>query len=120
MRHRKMRRAVKFALFAPLALIVFGLVCLVVMSLWNWLVPAVVGWKAITFWQAAGLLLLARILFGGRHGGARWSSHWRHRMMERWERMTPEERERFRETMRARCGHAFDSPAETPAETPTA
>jgi hypothetical protein len=28
--------------------------------------------------------------------------------------MTPEEREKFREGMRARCGHAFDPPAETP------
>jgi hypothetical protein len=30
--------------------------------------------------------------------------HWRHRMKERWERMTPEEREKFRQTVRGRCG----------------
>jgi hypothetical protein len=31
--------------------------------------------------------------------------HWRGRMAERWAQMTPEEREKFREGMRARCGH---------------
>jgi len=31
------------------------------------------------------------------------------RMAERWERMTPEEREKFRQGMRGRCG--FDTPA---------
>jgi hypothetical protein len=30
---------------------------------------------------------------------------WRGRMAERWERMTPEEREKFRAGMHARCGH---------------
>lgn len=35
--------------------------------LWNWIMPAVFGLKMITFWQAFGLVLLAKILFGG-HG----------------------------------------------------
>lgn len=113
MRQRKMRRAVKFALFVPVALIVCGLVCLLMMGLWNWLMPTIFGFKAITFWQALGLLFLSRLLFSGFRGRGR-SMHWRHRMQERWERMTPEEREKFREGMRGRCGHAFDPPAETP------
>jgi len=42
----------------------------IVKSLWNWLLPALFGFPAVTFWQALGLLLLCRILFGGfgRHG----------------------------------------------------
>ena len=40
----------------------------VVMSLWNWLVPSVIGWKTIDFWQALGLLVLSRVLFGLRAG----------------------------------------------------
>jgi hypothetical protein len=91
-----------FALLFVLAVAAFAFV---VMGLWNWLVPAVIGWKAIDFWQGLGLLLLTRILFGGwrwRHG---YGGHWRARMAERWERMTPEEREKFRAGMRARCGH---------------
>lgn len=66
-----------------------------VMHLWNWLTPALFGWHAITFWQALGLLLLCRILFGGfgMRGGPRTSM--RRRMRERWEHMSPEERERY-------------------------
>src|SRR5258706_2409657 len=83
----------------------------IVMGLWNWLVPSVIGWKAIDFWQALGLLVLSRVLFGLRIGfGHR--MHWRGRMAERWERMTPEEREKFREGMRARCGHLRHEPPE--------
>jgi len=75
----------------------------VVRLLWNWLLPPLFGFKMITFWQAIGLLALGRILFGGfgLHGGNR---RYRRRMAERWEQMTPEERERFREGMRSRCG----------------
>jgi hypothetical protein len=42
--------------------------------------------------------------------------YWRRRMMERWEKMTPEEREKFREGLRGRCGQ-FGAP--TPSETKT-
>jgi hypothetical protein len=91
-------RAVKILLIVLIAATAVGFV---VMSLWNALMPQLFGLRAITFWQALGLLLLAKILFGGFHrhaGGGRW----RHRMRERWEQMTPEERERFRQGMR--CG----------------
>jgi hypothetical protein len=40
-----------------------------VMLLWNWLVPTIFGLTTITFWQAAGIVLLARLIFGGfKHG----------------------------------------------------
>ena len=73
-----------------------------VMLLWNWLLPTLFGWPRITFWQALGLLALCRILFGGlgRHGSSR--SH--RRKGRRWERMTPEERERLRQSMSGRSG----------------
>jgi hypothetical protein len=76
----------------------------IVMQLWNRLLPSIFGWRQITFWQAVGLLALCRILFGGlgRHGFDR--SRFRGRMAERWERMTPEQRERFRQGMLGRCG----------------
>jgi hypothetical protein len=70
----------------------------VVRLLWNWLVPPLFGWHQITFWQALALLALCRILFGGFGGRGFARSHARHRIAERaWERMTPEERERFRQ-----------------------
>jgi hypothetical protein len=76
----------------------------VVRLLWNWLMPSLFGWREITFWQALGLLALCRILFGGfgRHGSGR--ANFRRRMAARWEHMTPEERERFRQGVRGGCG----------------
>ena len=76
----------------------------VVMLLWNWLAPALFGLRQVTFWQALGLLALCRILFGGfgLSGGA--SHRSRRRMAERWEQMTPEERERFRQGLHGRGG----------------
>jgi hypothetical protein len=102
-----MRR--RWAWFVPLA-IVGGLLFVaigaaLVQLLWNWLLPSLFAWREITFWQALGLLVLCRILFGGlgmRGGGSRHG--FRRRMAERWESMTPEERERFRQGMRERCG----------------
>jgi hypothetical protein len=104
-------RRLKFVLVAAAAMLVFGFV---VMSLWNWLMPALFGWRLINFWQALGLLVLSRILFGGFRGRPGGHLYWRRRMMERWEQMTPEEREKFREGMRRRCGGPFQPP--TPEE----
>ena len=92
--------------FAVLAAIFVAAVSAVVMLLWNWLLPSITGWRAIGFWEALGLLALARILFGGFRGHGHWrgGGYWHRRMHERWARMTPEERERFRAGMRSRCG----------------
>jgi len=76
----------------------------VVRLLWNWLLPPLFGWRQITFWQAVGILALCRILFGGLGLRGSGRSNFRRRMAERWEHMTPEERERFRQGMRERCG----------------
>ena len=105
-----MRR--KWYFIAPLAILAMALFAFiggeVVMLLWNWLVPQLIGWRQITFWQAFGILVLCRILFGGwgshgrkEHGGfrmrERMAERMGERMRERWERMSPEERERFRQ-----------------------
>jgi hypothetical protein len=103
-------RGLKFVLFAALFVTVFSFV---MMSLWNWLMPALFGWHLINFWQAAGILVLSKILFGGFRGHPGRHMYWRRRMMERWEQMTPEEREKFRQGMRGRCG-TFGPPAAEP------
>ena len=36
-----------------------------VMALWNWLMPAIFGLGAVSYWQAFGLVILAKILFTG-------------------------------------------------------
>jgi len=105
MRRNRIKRFLKFAPLALVGVAVFGfLFGFVVMSLWNWLMPLLFSLPPITFWQAIGLLFLSRSLFGGFRGGSR--SYWRHRMRERWDEMSPEEREKFREAMRQRWGGA--------------
>src|SRR5713101_1381951 len=101
MRARWVKRKLKVAVIAALAIAVFGFM---VMGLWNWLAPAVFGLRAITFWQALGVLIMSKILFGGFRGRPGYGGHWRRRMSDRWEQMTPEEREKFREGMFSRCG----------------
>jgi len=103
-------KGLKIVLFVALAVVGFSFV---VMNLWNWLMPPLFGWTVIGFWQALGLLVLSRILFGGWRGRPGYGMHWRRRMAERWEQMTPQEREKFQEGMRGRCGH-FGSPSTDP------
>jgi Ca2+/H+ antiporter, TMEM165/GDT1 family len=101
-----MRR--KLMWIAPLAIVGLALFVAIggaaVRLLWNWLLPPLFGWPEITFWQALALLALCRILFGGfgMHGPGRFGV--RRRLAERWERMTPEERERLRHGLHDRCG----------------
>jgi hypothetical protein len=99
--NRLLRRRIKIALIGTVACALFGFV---VMGLWNWLAPAVFGGHTITFWQALALLVLSRILFGGFRGRPGHRMHWRRRMMERWEQMTPEQRQEFRQGWRGGCG----------------
>ena len=105
--------------FAPLALIGMALFAFlggtVVRELWNWLLPSLFGWPRIHFWQAIGLLALCRLLFGGFGMHGSYGPRARRRIIERWEAMTPEERERFRQGMHGRFG--FGSPAGPSAPT---
>ena len=88
----------KWIFLAPLLVVIFIVIGgEVVLQLWNSLLPALFGWRQITFWQAVGLLALCRVLFGGSGGRGFHRFNFRRRMSERWERMTPEEREKFRQ-----------------------
>jgi hypothetical protein len=109
-----MTRRKRLLWIGPLAIVGISVLVFIggeiVTQLWNWLTPQLFGWHQITFWQAIGILLLCRILIGVVGGGPRGPSmrlRMGERMMdgmaERWERMTPEERERFRAGLR-RCG----------------
>jgi hypothetical protein len=95
-----------FTFFIAMAL----LVGLVVMGLWNAILPAVLGIKAISFVQALGILLLSKILFGGFRGGGNRRHGWGMKMQqwkmagEKMGNMTPEEREKFKAEWKTRCG----------------
>ncbi len=94
------------------AVVFIGLMGYVVMRLWNATLPLIIqGVSAITFWQALALLLLSRLLFGGFRGpwnkpgfGGFNRDQWKNRMAERWQQLTPEQRERMRQRWGRRCG----------------
>jgi hypothetical protein len=100
-------KAMKFIFFATLFVIAGGYV---IMSLWNWLIPAIFTGH-ISFGQAIGILILMRILVGGfgHRGGwghRGWHGHynWKQRMESRMANMTPEEREKFKQNLKERWG----------------
>lgn len=97
----------KHLVFIPLCFVGFiALFGWVVMLLWNLLIPELFGLQTISFWQAAGLLLLCKILFGGIGGGHHGHGHGCHhgnKLREHWESLTPEERERIVEMHKADC-----------------
>jgi len=102
-------KAAKFAAMIVVGVFVFGVL---VMVLWNALVPDIFHGPAITFWQALGLLLLSHILLRGwgpwRHANGWHRDRWKHRFEEKLAAMSPEEREKFREEWRRRCGWSPD------------
>lgn len=132
MKRFRFRQGLRFLGFAILFI---GLVGWVVMTLWNALLPSILGVSTISWVQALGLLLLSRILFGGfgsrgfgsrgfgprgygrrGYGGpqtgfgsrGRFGSvrhEWKQKMTERWSQMTPEERQQMRQQWRDRCRH---------------
>lgn len=77
----------------------------VVMLLWNAVLASVLHISTITFFQAMGILLLAKILFGGFRGrrncggGGR---HWKMHMWKKWAGMSPEQQEQFKSSIQMR------------------
>ena len=95
-----MNKNLHFAGHIAAAIVMIGVGSLAVMLLWNALMPDLFGLGSIDALQALGLLVLARILFGGFGGAHRWLGM-RHRkfhlgdMREKWMNMTPDERKEF-------------------------
>lgn len=60
----KLTKGVKILFFAIFAMGLFFLAGYVLMLLWNWLMPYLFGVPTVTYWQAFGILILAKMLFG--------------------------------------------------------
>jgi len=119
-----MKRGFIFGLKIVAGVIFFGLALgYIVMALWNWLIPTLFAGPLIDFYQALGLLLLSKILFGGFKkwgcggghcggGGGHWKNHWRghwkKRLEEKMANMTPEEREKMKESYKKCCGFDYE------------
>lgn len=101
----KFKWILKFVFFAIAIAFAFSLA---VMLLWNWLVPEIFNGPQINFVQAVGLLALAKILLGfgrgGWGGGHRYRRQaWKKKFHRKWEQMTPEEKEKFKNSFWGRC-----------------
>ena len=92
--------------------------------LWNAILPSLLNINTISYWQAVGLLVLCRILlgnFGGRMNSSRhrWQGKWEPNSSDseseneffkgppwrrKWMNMSDEDRVKFKEEMRRRCG----------------
>lgn len=85
--------------FVLFAIVWAGVMALVIVVLWNILLPTIFGLPTIRFWQALGLFVLSRVLFG-RFGGWGWGPRMRKaRFVHGWRDLTPDERQRFRRAM---------------------
>lgn len=67
------------------------------MLLWNNLAVTLFALPTLSFFQALGLMILGRLLTGGfRPGGWRGGRHMGgHHLRERWQKMSPEQREKI-------------------------
>jgi len=108
MYNNRFKRKGRFSFFMPALLLIpllWLLLSAVVMMLWNAILPSLLHTNRITYWQAAGLFLLCKILFGGfrRMPGRRPPERPFGNMREKWKGMSAEEREKFRSEWRNRC-----------------
>ena len=101
----------RYWIFKAIVLAILAILALsaVVMTLWNWLIPRLMNGPSVSLWEAMGLLVLSKILFGN-FGRGNWGSAysarkrtWERKFKEKWDKMTPEEREHFKATMKNRC-----------------
>ena len=104
-RHRgKPGKFIFFLLVGSSAILLIGLI---VMQLWNAILPSLLRVNRITYPQSLGLLALCRILFGNIRFGPRRPHKYQHpgqAWREKLLSMSPEERRKFREEWRRRRG----------------
>jgi hypothetical protein len=96
----------KFFFFIPMMLFGLSAISYTVMLLWNWLMPVIFQLPSISFFQAAGLFALSKILFSsfnfnGRNKRMAFNNQ---AIKEKMMNMSDEERHQFKEQWKQRCG----------------
>jgi hypothetical protein len=85
--------------------LIFGLI---VKLLWNWLMPALFGLGTITYWQAFGIVILAKLLFGSFGGHHRDKSYRiKSKFHDKWHSHFDEEDEGFSSHEHCRDYHKY-------------
>lgn len=88
----------------PLLLILLLVKVELVVLLWNYMIPELFHLPTLDYLHALGLMMLIKLMFGFHHhhgggGRGRWG---RHPLHKHWHRLSREEREKLRETLRKR------------------
>ena len=65
----KVAKGVKIVAMIVLGIVIFLLANYLLMRLWNWLMPDLFGLPTVTYWQALGVFVMAKLLFGFGGGG---------------------------------------------------
>lgn len=79
----------------PMFLVAIAGFSVIAMLLWNAIIPDIFHLTNISFWQAAGLLILTRLLFGFNIPRGVHPDH-RSDLREKWQHMNQQERDDFR------------------------
>jgi hypothetical protein len=108
----------KFVIFGLAMVIVLGLVT---QFLWNFIMPEIFGLPLITFWQGIAMFALAKLIFGfgGSGGRGKWGGYrnhqWKREWAEKYSKLSPEDRERFKQKLKDKWCSWEENPAK-PAE----
>ena len=98
-------KALRVLIVLALVAVAATIVGLLVMGLWNALIPAIFAGPAITWPQALGLFVLGRVLFGGWGGRHHHGGGFRGRWQRKLDHLSPEAKERMKAMMmRGRFG----------------
>jgi hypothetical protein len=89
-------------LYLIFCIAVFLLLSIAVMFLWNAILPQVTQLNKINYWQALGLMILCRVLFGRFNFGDKGRKS-KHLLKEKLMGMNENDRTAFKEEWRKRC-----------------
>ncbi len=64
---KKVLMIIGFAILGAGLIVLMGFV---IMWLWNWLMPMIFNLPQLNYWQAVGVFILSKIIFGGFGGGS--------------------------------------------------
>lgn len=105
--NRRMPPRPIIGLFFLAMFVLFGFILgNIIAYLWNTILVAKTGVQTIAFWEAIGLFILCRILFGGFRFHGRSHIGWRRKRKiwrEKWVNMNEEEKAAFKANWRNYC-----------------
>lgn len=100
-------RKKRLGIFVGFLLAGFLLLGAVVMCLWNFILAEVIPVKPLAYWQALGILLLSRILFGGfrfgRGGHSPKNDFQAPAWKKKWAEMSEEEKQNLKNQWKEKC-----------------